>query len=93
MNLNPYISIWAVLALVVLAMAVYRTVVARRDDASLHVIENETLIAQQEKAYHTIETVDRWGQLLTIVTIFYGLVLATIHLYHVWQESAKIRVP
>ena len=91
MSLNPYVAIWIVLALIVLGMAAYRQVVARRDDQSLHLIEGEKLIAEQTRAYKKIKTIDLWGQSLIVVAIVYGLALAAIYLYHVWQESTKIQ--
>ncbi len=90
MNLGPYVAIWAVLAIVVLAIAIYRQRVARRDDASLHIVEGERLIAEQTKAYRKIGTIDRLGQSITVFAILYGLVLAVVYLYHGWQESTKI---
>ncbi len=92
MSLNPYVAIWIVLALIVLGIALYRQAVARRDDQSLHLIEGEKLIAEQTRAYKKIGTIDRWGQSLTVVAIVYGLALAAIYLYHVWQQSTKIQL-
>jgi hypothetical protein len=91
MNLGPYVAIWAVLGVVVLAIAIYRQRVARRDDQSLHIVEGEQLIAEQTKAYRKIGTIDRLGQSLTVFAILYGLVLAAVYLYHVWQESTKVQ--
>ncbi len=91
MNANLYIVVWVLLAAVVLTMAAWRLVIARRDDKSLHLVEDEKLIAEQIKANKTIRTIDRWGQSLTAAAIIYGLVLACVHLYHVWQASTKIQ--
>jgi beta-lactamase regulating signal transducer with metallopeptidase domain len=89
--MNTYLTIWIVLAIVVLVMAAYRYVVARRDDKSLHVAEEDPrLIREQLKAERKIEVVDRWGQGLTVIVIMYGLVIAGVHLYQAWQEGAKI---
>jgi hypothetical protein len=90
MNLGPYVAIWAVLAIVVLAVALYRQWVARRDDASLHIVEGDQLIAEQTKAYRKIGTIDRLGQSLTVFAILYGLVLAVVYLHYLWQESNSI---
>lgn len=93
MNLLPYLSIWAILAVWVLALGGYRILVARRDDATLDVLErNDHVIAQQKLAIQKIGTLDRWGLSLTVVTILYGLVIAVVYLAHLWQEGAKIQV-
>ncbi len=91
MNANLYVVVWVLLAAIVLTMAACRLVIARRDDKSLHLVEDEKLIAEQIKANKKIRAIDRWGQSLTAATVIYGLVLACVHLYHVWQESTKIQ--
>ncbi len=93
MNLIPFVYIWIVLATVVLALALYRLAVASHEDESLHVLESEApLVAEQTKVYKKIETIDWWGQALTVIAVLYGLVLAGIYLYHVWQQSSKIQM-
>ena len=94
MNFLPYISIWAVLVVWVLALGGYRVVVARRDDATLDVLErNDRVIAQQKLAVQKIGSLDRWEISLTVVTILYGLVIAAVYIAHLWQEGAKIQMP
>jgi len=94
MDFLPYISIWAVLAVWVLALGGYRIMVARRDDATLDVLErNDHVIAQQKLAIQKIGAIDRWGMSLTVVTILYGLAIVVVYLAHLWQEGAKIQVP
>ena len=91
MNLSPYVSIWVVLAVEVLALGGYRILIARRNDESLDVMEKDgRVIEEQKRAYKKIVALDRWGQSLTILTIAYGLVIVIVHLANVWQESSKI---
>lgn len=91
MNLIPYISTWSLLALVVLAIAIYRIMVARRDDRSLDLmVHDEKVIADQKMAVKKIRTIDHWGQALTVLTVVYGLVIAFVYFYQVWQEATKI---
>lgn len=93
MGLTPYITVWVVISVVVLGLAIYRMTVASREDDTIHIFESETpLVAEQKKIFRKIETIDRWGQILTVVAVVYGLALAGAYLYGVWQQSAKIHI-
>jgi hypothetical protein len=93
MNFVPYISTWAVLAVVVMGLGIYRMRVARHDDDTLDVIASDPgVIAHQKEAVHKIKLLDRWGQALTVLAILYGLVIAGLYLYHVWQEGTQIQM-
>jgi hypothetical protein len=92
MNLVPYILGWSVLAIVVVALAIYRAAFARHEDDSLHVMAGEApIIAQQQTLGRKIEHIEAWGKSLTVVLVLYGLVLAAIYLYHAWQVSNTIQ--
>jgi ABC-type Fe3+ transport system permease subunit len=90
MNLIPYIAVWVVLALIVIVLAVQRIREGKREDATLHVLESQREVEQQSQMTKKIARIERWGQALTIVVVLYGLVLAGVYVYHVWQASAKI---
>lgn len=91
MNLIPYVSVWAVMAISVLALALYRMAVASHEDETLHIGENQArLVAEQTKLFRKIEAIERWGKTLTVIAVLYGLALAIVYLYHAWQESSKV---
>ena len=91
MNLDPYVSIWVVLMVAVLAVVGYRMLVARRDDQSLDVTEEDSrVIEEQKQAIKKIRVIDRWGQSLTVLTIAYGLVIAVVYFANIWQEATKL---
>lgn len=91
MNLIPYVSIWAVLTLFVLALAGYWNLVAYRDDQTLDVMENDPQVIEAQKlAIKKIRTIEFYGQSLTVLTVAYGLVIAFVYFYHIWLESTKI---
>jgi len=93
MNLLPYISTWVILAVVVLVLGIYRIRLARHDDDTLDVIVSDPgVIAHQKEAVHRIKVIDIWGQSLTVLAILYGLAIAALYLYHVWQEGAQIQM-
>ena len=92
MNLIPYIAIWAVFGLAVLALALYRKVLTfHGDDEFVHLADGEQrLIPQQVALGHRLDVVDHWGKLLTIFTVVFGLVIVAIFLYEAWQASLRL---
>jgi hypothetical protein len=91
MNLVPYISTWAVLAVVVIILAVYRVSLARRDDRSLDVlVQDPGVISAQKHALQRIRTIEIWGKSLTVFELVFGVAIAFLYFYRVWQESVKM---
>jgi hypothetical protein len=90
MNLLPYIAVSVVLARIVIVLAVQRIREGKREDAILHVLENEREVEQQEQMAKKITRIERWGQGLTIVVVLYGLALAGVYVYDIWQASARV---
>lgn len=90
MALTPLAISWVVLAVIVLSLAIYRSILARKDDETVHISDLETaMIAQQAAAAGRLERVDRIGKMLTIVALLYGVVLAGIWIHGVWQQSGS----
>lgn len=80
-------TIVAFLALTILTMglALYRKLLSMREDDYIHLGPGqERAIPQQVKMAHKMHAVDRWGEVLTGVTLFMGLVLGILYLYHAW---------
>jgi len=85
------VSIWAVLALIVLGMAIYRKLLSNKEDDTMHLADAETrLVSEQVVLAQKLEVVDKWGKLLTIVVVVYGLVLAGLLLYQGWVQASKM---
>ena len=91
MNLIAYIAVWVVLGIIVLVLAISRMRIAKREDASLHVLESEREADQQKGMTKRIAKIDWWGQLLTVVLVLYGITLAGVYIYQAWQQSSKIQ--
>ena len=64
---------------------------AKREDASLDILESEGAAEQQKEMTKKLERIDWWGQVLTVVVVLYGIILAGIHIYQAWQQSSKIQ--
>jgi len=82
MQLTTYVVAWAVLTIVVLALALARYLVSFREDDNIHLSEAESgMITNQMSIFGKLDAIDRWGKVLTVVALLTGLVLAGIYLY------------
>jgi Na+/H+ antiporter NhaC len=91
MNYIPYIVVWVVLGIIVIVLAISRMRLAKREDKTLDILESEREAGQQKEMTKKISKIDRWGQILTIVLVLYGIILAGIYIYQAWQQSSKIQ--
>jgi len=82
-NLLPYAVFWGVLAIVVVFLIIYRKSVTSQEDDSIHL--EGSVPTQQVALAHRLELIDRWGKTLTIIVAVYGVALAAIYLYQVWN--------
>lgn len=87
----PYLfSVWCVLAVVVLSLAGYRKLVSNREDDMVHLGDSDAgLISTQKNVAERLSGIDKWGKILTVVTLVFGLVIASIYLYQGWIESTQ----
>jgi hypothetical protein len=90
MNLTPFVILWSILALAVLALALYRKLMANHEDDLIHVGPGqERLIPQQIQMAAKLEVVDRWGKILTVIIAAAGLLIAAVYLYQALEASLK----
>jgi hypothetical protein len=86
-----YAAVWGVLALVLITLAIYRKLKSREEDDSLHVSGGTwNMVAKQETMARSLAQIDRWGLVLTVVTVVYGLGLAGYYIFNIWQQGQKI---
>ena len=90
MNISfvPFTVLWALLAIVVLALVAYRKLVSSKEEETLHLADRAEANNQAAIA-HTLEWIDKWGKLLTVVAVVYGLLLAAAYTFHVWQTMGS----
>jgi hypothetical protein len=79
MNLLPLLVVWTVLALCVLALFLWRQAVARGEDDRLHVMHGE--LAEQTSLAQKLEKIDKWGKIMTMITVVLGLLIAAAYVY------------
>ncbi|MCX6633210.1 MAG: hypothetical protein NTW28_36910 [Candidatus Solibacter sp.] len=78
-NLLPLLVIWIALALVVLALFLWRQMIARSEDDSLHVMHGT--LTQQTSLAQKLDAIDKWGKPLTVVVVVLGLLIAAAYIY------------
>jgi hypothetical protein len=80
----------AVLTLCVIGLALYRHLIAQKQDFHLHVEAREAQsVGQQSATAGRLLAIDRWGKILTIVTIVYFIALLGWLLYQEFQKSTN----
>ena len=88
MQFTPYIVAWAGLTAVVLALALIRFIVSRQEDDNIHLgSDQDAAISKQINVSMKLQTLDRWGKSLTVVSLVSGLLIAAIYLNQVFQGS------
>ena len=90
-NFVPFLVLWIAMAIAVIVMIARRKSVARQEDESLHVMDTGAVTHQVDVA-HKLDVIDKWGKILTAVTVIYGLLLGGLYLYQSWVEMSRIGV-
>ncbi len=79
---TPAIVIWAILAIATLGLALYRKLISAGEEDLIHLgAGEERQIPEQVALAGRLKAVDRWGKMLTMITVAIGLVMAAIYLY------------
>jgi hypothetical protein len=86
-NFTPFTVLLLLLSLAVLALAGYRKIVSVKDDETIHLAGNLAAVNQQAVVAHKLEVIDKWGKLLTVIAVVYGLLLAAAFTWQTWLIS------
>ena len=90
-NLLPFTVLWMLLASIVVGLLLYRKWVAKDEDETLHLADCESgLRSQQVTVAHKLESIDRWGKVLTAIALVYGLVVGAGYLYQSWVAASSL---
>ena len=85
------IILWSILAAVVIGLAIYRRTVSSQEDDNLHFTEAEAgIVARQMALASRIETIDRWGKLLTAILAVATVLLGGWYLYYVFETGSRV---
>jgi len=92
MTLLTLACIWGGLALAVLALAMARKWISRREDDTVHLADSEVPLVQQQATVATVlSRLDRWGKSLTVIVLLYGLALIARVVYMGWVDSLQVK--
>jgi hypothetical protein len=75
------------MAFSVLILIVWRKSVSRNEDDNLHVLHTEG-VPQQALVAHKLEVIDKWGKIVTAVTVAFGVLIAAIFVYQTWVQAS-----
>lgn len=89
-DLRPLFVLWIVLATCVIALIVRRKMVASHEDDSLHVMQSGPA-AQQLALANKLDQIDKWGKILTVIAVVFGLLVGAAYVYQVWVQSTQIQ--
>lgn len=90
-NLLPYAIAWAVLAVIVAALAIARKMVSSHEDDSVHLGgDSSVAMTEQMTVAKKLEAIDRWGKILTVVLAVTGVVLAVLYGLQMWEATSKV---
>ena len=90
-NFTPFAVLWAVMALMVVAMALYRRSISVKEEETLH-LSDPSESAHQVVIAHKLEHVDKWGKALTVVVVIYGVLLAVAYTYQTWVQATNLGI-
>lgn len=88
-NLVPFIVLWALLAVSVIVLIAWRKIVANREDDTIHVLQGS--VAQQVTMAQKLEVIDKWGKLLTIITLVFGVILGAVWVYQNFVTMSNVQ--
>jgi hypothetical protein len=87
MNFMAMVVFWAALAAVTLGLAVYRKTLASHEDPGIHLSPGgETVDAGQVALAGKIGAIDKWGKILTVLTIIVGVVIGALYGYEAFHS-------
>jgi hypothetical protein len=71
-----------VVALAVIVLLVMRKMVASKEDDNLHVLDGvPTTATQQVTLAHKLDVIDKWGKILTVIALVFGLAIGALYVY------------
>jgi len=86
-DLRAFVALWLLLAAAVIVLAFWRRTVALHEDDALHLEGDLSTPAHQVVVAQKLEQIDKWGKLLTVIAVIYGLLLGAAYLYKGWVQG------
>jgi len=92
MKLIPLIVLWVLLALTVMALFIWRKIVASKEDDNLHVLDGASAVKSSEQlaVAQKLDLIDKWGKIVTIVVVVYGVILGGLYVWQSWVQNSSL---
>lgn len=90
LNLFPFLILWGVLAVVVVALIVWRKIVSSHEDDFVHVMGDASLVTEQASVAHKLDVIDKLGKTMTAITVILGLALGALYLWQIWVQNSSL---
>ena len=91
MNMTPYVVTWLILGLATLGLALYRKFISANEEDLIHLGPGEErYIPEQTALAHKLEVIDRWGKILTIATLVFGIAIGIGYMVQAWHDPSSV---
>jgi hypothetical protein len=91
MNMMPIVMIWVVLGVATLGLALYRKLISANEEDLIHLGPGEERqIPEQVTLARKLEAIDRWGKVLTIVTVAIGVAIGGAYMVQAWYDPSSV---
>ncbi len=94
MSFIPFIVLWCLLAVTIMALFVWRKMVASKEDDNLHVLDGASAVKSSEQVAvaQKLDLIDKWGKIVTVVVVVYGVILAGAYVWQSWLQNSRVGV-
>lgn len=94
MNFVPFVISWMLLAVTVLTLLIWRKIVSTKEDDNLHVLGGASVekSAEQISVAQKLDFIDKWGKIVTMVTVIYGVILGGLYMWLSWVQNTNLGV-
>ena len=84
------VVIWVAIGVALVSLALYRKFISAAESDILHLRDSESNeIAGQKNYANRLDALDRWGKILTITLIVFGVVVGCEYLIVAWNQSNR----
>lgn len=90
LNFSPFIVLETFLAAGVLFLFIWRKMVARNEDDNIHILHGGAAVPQQETLARKLDVIDKWGKILTVVTVAFGLLVGLAYAYDSFVKASGL---
>ncbi|MEP7362238.1 MAG: hypothetical protein ABI972_03210 [Acidobacteriota bacterium] len=82
---------WGILALAVIALAIYRLSLGSREIDLIHLHSGDMAMTTSQTAFaHKLEQIDRTGKALTAIAVLYGVALLAWFIRDAWMGGSVL---